>query len=390
MKLTNSFTTWLYIKCNLNKVLPVVFIIALSTLALISTKSLTSAIVSDYSRLGHLFEKIAFIQVTSDNIENKKNVLSYIEEGLNNNSNIDEFIPTHVEKISMSPLVGDAQTWVLFVDPNDVKSLILHLNLVADTNYDDSFELLLTDSLLNNKGVDVGERIGSAHDSSEELQGDLLLSGQLTNNSDIDLFMGIGNLATREQQSDNTSSGYLILLQNDTDQLAVHNLLENLSNNVDSTTHIEYGSLLYFNNQIDDDYGDLDKMVWIIVFVISIVVTFSTSLLYIIYFSERIDEFGLLHAIGYTKKFIFLEVFKELSIEIILGWSLGVLLSVAINQFVNTTIFLPKSLAGFPVFDLQSIYYSLPIVIFLFLTSFFVVRKKLYKMDPIEIIERGR
>lgn len=130
-------------------------------------------------------------------------------------------------------------------------------------------------------------------------------------------------------------------------------------------------------------YGILD----VVIFMLVIVITLMMGMLMNIYQAQRLVEFGLLQAIGFTKKQLLRRVMLETTLVLIFGWILGVFAGLALLSVVKQSMFDPNGFALEPV-DFVALRYTVPIpvAIALVATISFILRFR--KFDPVGIVER--
>lgn len=130
-------------------------------------------------------------------------------------------------------------------------------------------------------------------------------------------------------------------------------------------------------------YRILDVVVGLLV----AVVTLMVALLISIHQAQRIQEFGLLQAIGYTRRAILGRVLAESALVIVGGWLLGVLIAFGILALVKAQLMDPRAFA-LDVFDTRALLYTVPIPLAILAAAGFTVRAKLRSFDPVSIVER--
>jgi ABC-type lipoprotein release transport system permease subunit len=105
--------------------------------------------------------------------------------------------------------------------------------------------------------------------------------------------------------------------------------------------------------------------------------------------ARRLSELGLLHAAGYSKRYIVHRLMREIVMITGIGWASGLLLSVVIAILLNTT-----PLAALePVIDLSNpilFLFTLPIPLAVVGWVSVSVRRVLNQLDTMAIIERGK
>ena len=133
---------------------------------------------------------------------------------------------------------------------------------------------------------------------------------------------------------------------------------------------------------------NIDTIVWILNALSIAVIALALGLLNVIFFMQRANEFGLLAALGYTKRFLMRRVFTEAAVTVAMGWVLGILLSFGIYSALNTLIFIPRGLETLSVLTGRVILFTAPVPLSVTVFSVAVVLWQLWRMDPVSIIER--
>lgn len=106
-----------------------------------------------------------------------------------------------------------------------------------------------------------------------------------------------------------------------------------------------------------------------------------------IYFEQRLSEFGLLSAFGFRRERLARRVMVETGILVVAGWLLGLLLTWLIFRAIDAFYMTPRGLILAPL-DSLALRYTLPTPFIVGLASLGTVLFRLYRLDPIEIMER--
>lgn len=106
-----------------------------------------------------------------------------------------------------------------------------------------------------------------------------------------------------------------------------------------------------------------------------------------IYFEQRLGEFGLLSAFGFRRERLARRVVIETGSLVIVGWLLGLGLTWLVFRLLDVYYMTPNGLVLAPL-DASALLYTAPIPILVGLSSLATVLLRLYRMDPIEIMER--
>lgn len=130
-------------------------------------------------------------------------------------------------------------------------------------------------------------------------------------------------------------------------------------------------------------YKIIDAVIGILVLVISIMM----GMLMNIYQSQRLVEFGLLQAIGHTKKQLFRRVLTESVIVIIGGWFFGLVTARLLLIFLKAKLMDPQAFA-LDIGDPMAISYTGPVPIAILVIAFGTIWLRFRKFDPVAVVER--
>jgi ABC-type antimicrobial peptide transport system permease subunit len=106
-----------------------------------------------------------------------------------------------------------------------------------------------------------------------------------------------------------------------------------------------------------------------------------------IYFEQRLGEFGLLSAFGFRRERLAKRVVVETGILVVFGWLAGMLLTWLLFRAIDVFYMTPRGLILAPI-DALAIKYTLPTPFIVGFASLGTVLLRLYRLDPIEIMER--
>ncbi len=125
----------------------------------------------------------------------------------------------------------------------------------------------------------------------------------------------------------------------------------------------------------------------VVVLVVSLMLATMTGLLANIYFQQRLVEFGLLQAMGYTRRSLLARVSAETVLVVLLGWALGVLLALTTLSWAKWAVMEPRGLYLEPL-DPIAYRYTLPVPVMVLLFALTTIGWRLRTFDPVAIVER--
>ena len=106
-----------------------------------------------------------------------------------------------------------------------------------------------------------------------------------------------------------------------------------------------------------------------------------------IYFEQRLGEFGLLSALGFRRERLAKRLVVETGSMVISAWILGIGLTALLFAALGTFYMTPRGLILASI-GTDALLYTLPIPLIVGAASLATVLTRLYKLDPIEIMER--
>jgi FtsX-like permease family protein len=144
----------------------------------------------------------------------------------------------------------------------------------------------------------------------------------------------------------------------------------------------------YIKAKIDSLIANLDTINRFLILLVTLVLALVVGLLNNLFFRQRMNEFGLLAAVGYSRWSLIMRVAWESLGVTLASWVLGVGLGVAVLSWFNLTFIVPHGLL-MNVFDWNVLaVHTLPIPLMVFLFGMGTVAWQLLRLDPITIIER--
>jgi hypothetical protein len=121
--------------------------------------------------------------------------------------------------------------------------------------------------------------------------------------------------------------------------------------------------------------------------IIAVVAAIALAALNYIFFSQRRDEFGILHSVGRSRPWLVLRTTKETTGVVLVAWLLGATLCVALLLYAQLAVFAPKGL-NLNLLNLTPWMFTLPIPIAVVAASVATIAWMLSKLDPVAVVER--
>jgi len=134
-------------------------------------------------------------------------------------------------------------------------------------------------------------------------------------------------------------------------------------------------------------FGILYKVLNVVIGTLVLVITIMMAMLMNIYQSQRLVEFGLLQAIGYTRRWLVGRVLRETTIVLLGGWVIGVFMAILLLWGVKATLMDPNAFALDPL-DPVAYAYTIPVPIAVLLAATMTVFLRFKRFDPVAVVER--
>lgn len=143
--------------------------------------------------------------------------------------------------------------------------------------------------------------------------------------------------------------------------------------------------------KIDEDtehmFETLFKIIDIVIGLLVIVITLMMAMLINIYQGQRLVEFGLLQAIGYTKGRLVGRTLLENVAVVVVGWILGIGCALALLLSIKAAFIEPHAYA-LDAFDSGPYRYTIPIPLTILVVACGTIILRFRKFDPVAVVER--
>jgi|GEM_PF-2344972 len=286
--------------------------------------------------------------------------------------------------LDINLLAGNAQFDLYGVDQSGMQRL---LNLYGDRLVAGRLpkanvnEIAISEEVARARNVGVGGRVGNNIDELDRLPDAFTVTGILQGPTRIGVipleYMTQHYLFERRYQ------GLVVVPQAGQEQ-QVHDQMVRLIGN----QPFRLFDWAYIKAKIDSLIANLDTINRFLIILVTIVLSLVVGLLNNLFFRQRMNEFGLLAAVGYSRWALIMRVAWESLGVTLAAWGLGVGLGIAVLTWFNHIFIIPHGLL-MNVFDWNLlITHTLPIPLMVFVFGMGTVAWQLLRLDPISIIER--
>lgn len=134
-------------------------------------------------------------------------------------------------------------------------------------------------------------------------------------------------------------------------------------------------------------FSTLFAILNVIISLLVILITVMMGMLINIYMSQRLVEFGLLQALGYTKRQLLVRVIKESGAVVVVGWLLGLLLAYGVIVLFKVLLMDPNAYQ-IKILDPVALKYTLPVPIAIMGAALLTIFLRFRRFDPVSVVER--
>jgi ABC-type lipoprotein release transport system permease subunit len=243
--------------------------------------------------------------------------------------------------------------------------------------------LLLSEKVAASLGLRVGDRIHDSIDS--DLYGSVVAPLEVVGILESDVRLGIVSLEfLNSHESYSRFAPLFLVVARDNREAAVDGFLRSEI----QTTRTDVQTYQELNEKVMDEY--LAGLVILVPGIVVVAIAFALVIVVAnwIAFSQRLPEFGISHAIGFSKKSLICRLTMEIAALALAGWTIGIGLSCLILYILKATLFAPQG-HDLPVVQLSAVALTLPLPAAVGSFTFISVRRILSRLDPVAIVERG-
>ena len=245
----------------------------------------------------------------------------------------------------------------------------------------DASEIAVSEEIARSRHVWVGGKVGNNLDELDRLPDAFTVVGIIRGPTRLGIIPI--DYMTQHYLFERRYQGLVVVPQPGHEQ-AVHDQLQKLIG--DSAFRLF--DWAYIKGKIDSLIANLDVINRFLILLVTIVLSLVVGLLNNLFFRQRMNEFGLLAAVGYSRWGLIMRVAWESLGVTLAAWIIGVGLGVAVLSWFNLTFIVPHGLL-MNIFDWNVLaLHTLPIPLMVFVFGMGTVAWQLLRLDPISIIER--
>src|SRR5437868_9470331 len=286
--------------------------------------------------------------------------------------------------LDINLLAGNAQFDLYGVDqPGMAQLLALYGDRVAAGRLPrpNANEIAVSEEIARSRHVWIGGQLGNNLDELDRLPDAFSVVGIIRGPTRIGVIPL--DYMTQHYLFERRYQGLVVVPQSGHEQV-VHDQLQKMI----GSTAFRLFDWPYIKAKIDSLIQNLDAINRFLVILVTVVLSLVVGLLNNLFFRQRMNEFGLLAALGYSRWGLIRRVAWESLGVTVAAWCLGVGAAIAVLSWFNTSFMVPHGLV-MNVFDWNVLLlHTLPIPLMVFLFGMSTVGWQLLRLDPISIIER--
>lgn len=371
-----------YYLSNKRRGISLIFVMALTVFSIYFVTSLMQSIFStvEYSNIACLNDFSFVYPVGGSSFLSDETV-----EKIQKDDSVKKAYPILLEYTVINNIFGTTSGYAAFMEEADIKEIFNDYSLTVTEGrlpQENSYELIMHDDMLKNKGLSVGDTFGSAVDDGEPIEGIYTITGAFSGNS----YMAFGTKSYKQKELEelgldfkNTTFGLLVTPKTDLDTM--NTMLDTMSHNEAAAM-----TLSYAQKTLKDNVSSIKFLMGVIAIVIAVSISAAVCIVLETTYNDRMEEFGILYAIGYKKSWLFRNIIAEIVVLVFISWILGLILSYGVLSLVAKSVFEPMG-QMLSIVSIQSLLYTIIVMAVFVVVTILVTILKFAKKDLIAIIE---
>jgi putative ABC transport system permease protein len=323
--------------------------------------------------------RFKYVSVISPSLDTQDVCDGTIAHELMSEPSIENAVPVVYYKINFSVPGSATHTAALGTDEKIRSEIMKKMNITLQEGVlpeQGKKEIAIDKKVAMNNNLEIGDFIGKDVDSAQSLPESYKITGILSSDTYISF---IGDPDTSNTGIDSESKSLIIFHKKGHSEEAENVVEKYSSRKYNILTLKEYNKLFQQNSQT---FNILDM---IALFAVAVMSVCLTCFRYTQYFQSK-EEYGILKAIGYSSGTIMKRTFREIMMNNITGYIVGIAISLIMSKFLMNAVF--DMVGGIGItFSLKAIIYSLFAPLCTTLMLVLPVGKMMKKTDSLSIIE---
>ncbi len=302
-------------------------------------------------------------------------------KSIKNQAQAGQVIPWVMQHTNITYMFGETGTRILSLNAKDMAAVMSAAGLKLFKGRlpkPGTEEIVLHKIVAKNKGLNIGDSIGSDLNEKEVLPGSHEIVGIVDGSS----VLSFNSLETwvDTYKYDPYLYGMIVIPKKSG--------LNELNRYIDCLPYqgLDVRTLNSVTTEQEETDRNIKTILTLINMIVITIVSLCSGFLCYIYFYQRRAEFGLLNAIGYTRQRIINKAFAEVSGINMIGFLTGILLALLCALVLDYFMFAPTGQI-LVIWDSQYLLRVFCIPLFASLFSVIPIWRMLKRLDPIAILE---
>ncbi len=242
-------------------------------------------------------------------------------------------------------------------------------------------EIAVPELVMRSRGLHIGDVVGQKVDPNGWLPGKWQIVGVLGGKLEVGITTYSAMLQTTALADVPGTTEYAVFARPGR-AAALDNILSTLP--LAEVRVYTYGAE---ESAFQQDVRSLHLLVWCINIVTIAVLAIATGLLNHLQYLQRMEEFGVLAALGYGVARLVRRAMMEVAALTTLSWITGLALSAIGAAALQRWLFGPRGVV-LPTLDARDLMYTVPIPVLMAGFTLLTVIRRLHGLDPVSVVER--
>ena len=377
-----ALSPWIYVRRNLRRIAPLFAIQALVTSLLVLIITPTNAF--EATALANLRPLETFTIVTP---RLKRAFDDELHALLDANPAQAQRVDAKMFWISTPMIIGESYAPILAVRAEVRDDFLAKVGsrLIEGTFPEPGSDgVVLHEAVVRARGMQIGQAFGRLVDKADSTPGRFTLVGIL----DGDARVGVADF-------DYASQPLFVLARRDPFQIiyatpgrkAESDAYLHAARDAEEEEAFRVVDAAFVRSTLEKTMANLPLVIGFITGSVAIIVALVVSLLNVIAFQVRVDEFGLLLAVGHRRGRLVRKLFSETAIVAASSWLVGLGIGLGGVWLYDDLALEPKGIV-MQIVDPLPLLFSLSVPVLSTLTGAVALGRRLHRMDPVAVIQR--
>lgn len=375
-------SAWVYLRRNPRRVLPILAIQALVTALLVAIITPTNA----FRATSETYLR-ALDYLTTVTPARRKDFDHELLARLDENEAMLKRLPAKTFMMHTPMIVGRGVAPLLAIEKPHQEELVARVGMrlvrgrlpAARTP-----EAAIHESVLRARGMDIGDEFGRFVDPNDDTPGKFEVVGVLS--GDVRLGLVDFEWCNTPFSVQARTDAYQIVYAKKGQKAASDDFLRSIEDESGNALLRVYDARLA-RSKLDEHLENLGLIIGFITIAVAVVVALVTALLSVIAFQSRLEEFGLLLALGHRRRTLVRKLFVETSVVAVVGWIAGLALGLGLLVLYRDGVLAPKAI-DMHVVDPLPIALSLSVPVLSMCISALALFHRLRRMDAVAVLQR--